>query len=272
MQYLLPSGRGSFTIEVKVKTKSPQTIRFVASDANKKNTEYVNRKGKVNGNRTFDLKFPKSPETMRLKIYNVATGNQKKDPSFEVEIIIKELKHYNIWMSKQDKDFLNFALFFSENAGILSATQKIRGKARPSVYVSDCGNFQINYFNVIKDKKSGKVLTTPARIGNTTGRIEASRQKFIGYTVPMRLMILLHEYSHKWKNPKMGREIEDESAADVNGLYIYLGKGFSEIEAHQAFLYVFKDANTKSNHKRYQIIDDFIKKFNGGKIAKKKVA
>ncbi len=272
MKYILPSGGRSFIIQVKIETRSPQNIRFVASDASKRNTEYVNRKGKVDKTRTFDLKFPVSPETMRLRIYNVANKDKKNDPSFKVvSIILKELVHYNIWMDKQDQDFLKFALFFSEKAGMLSASQNIQGKLKPSVYVSDCGNFQINYHNVIKDKKSGKVLSTPARIGNTTGRIEISRKKFLGYTIPMRLIILLHEYSHKWKNPQMGRKIQDESAADVNGLYIYLGKGFSEIEAHQAFLYVFKDANTKSNHKRYKILNDFIKKFNKGEIAKKKV-
>ena len=51
----------------------------------------------------------------------------------------------------------------------------------------------------------------------------------------MRLIILLHEYSHKYSNPKIGRKIEDEVAADINALRMYLSKGYSEVEAQYAF-------------------------------------
>jgi hypothetical protein len=49
---------------------------------------------------------------------------------------------------------------------------------------------------------------------------------------------------------------------------MYLSLGYSEMEAQQAFLYVFKGANNAVNHKRYLIINDFITKYNNGEIKK----
>lgn len=51
----------------------------------------------------------------------------------------------------------------------------------------------------------------------------------------MRLIILLHEFSHKFLNPKIDKPISYETGADIQGLYIYLGKGWSPYEAHKTF-------------------------------------
>ena len=129
-------------------------------------------------------------------------------------------------------------------------------------------HFIVDYYNQIVDWQSTWLpLTTPARVGHTSGIIEVSRKHFLTYTVPMRILILLHEFSHKYLNHKIGRATSDEVAADINALYIYLAHGFPDLEAHQAFLYVFKDANNAENARRYRVINDFITKFNEGKIA-----
>jgi hypothetical protein len=114
------------------------------------------------------------------------------------------------------------------------------------------------------------MLTTPARIGHNTGIIEVSKNKFMQYTIPMRLIILLHEFSHKYLNPKIDKPISYETGADIQGLYVYLGKGWSPYEAHKTFLQVFKNANNEPNHKRYKIINDFIAKYEKGQISKQK--
>ena len=82
----------------------------------------------------------------------------------------------------------------------------------------------------------------------------------------MRMVILLHEFSHKYMNPKIGKEISDEVSADINALNIYLSLGYPHIEAQYAFLKVFKGANNAFNKKRYLILDDFIKKFTKGEL------
>jgi hypothetical protein len=80
------------------------------------------------------------------------------------------------------------------------------------------------------------------------------------------MAILLHEFSHKYMNPKIGREISDEISADINALNIYLSLGYPYIEAQYAFLKVFRGANNPFNKKRYLILDDFIKKFINGEL------
>lgn len=260
----IPSNKRPFTLLVRIKTNKPQTIRVSAKNRDKDNTYYENRKGVVKGYREFEIKMPKSPLNTVVNIYNVKNGNYKgrQDKSFQVTFKVQGLKTCQIWMSPETASFVKFAQFFSENAALLTS-----GDRTPHVYSSDDRKFHISYFDKIRNRQTGNFVGTPARIGHSTGIIEVSKRDFLKYTVPMRMVILLHEYSHKYMNPKINRPISYETGADINALMLYLSLGYSEIEAHQAFLYVFKDANNKMNFKRYLIIRDFIKKFSKGKIA-----
>jgi len=257
------------TIKISVKTNSPQVIRIVASDLDKQKiypTMYENRKDILNGERTYEVKMPLSPKNTLLSVYNEANGLQRngEDRSFKVtKIQIEKSRVCPIWMSPETVAFLKFAKKFAENASNFTAGDRI-----PHIYRDESNQFTIDYYIKIRDRKTGRFVSTPARIGHGSGVIEISKSAFLKYTVPMRIIILLHEYSHKWMNPKINRPISYESGADINGLMIYLSQDFPDIEAHQAFLYVFKDANNKSNHKRYKIIKDFIDKFSKGQVQK----
>lgn len=270
MEFSVPTYNVPFTLILGVRTSRPECIVLQAFDVvNNIKTYYVNRKGNVNGYREFELKFPQVPAKLQINVFNKRNGNFKnnEDPTFVVEKFeATDLKTKPIWLSERDREFLKFAQFFCENASYLTASQTVNGKEFPSIYSSDDGEFKIAYYNKIKDRDSGRRLNTPARIGHTTGTIEVSKEDFLKYTVPMRMIILLHEYSHKWKNPENGNHIGYETGADINGLNIYLSLGYSEIEAHQAFLYVFRGAASKGNHKRYLIIKDFISKFANGEL------
>lgn len=260
----IPSNNNSFQLSVSLETNSPIRMRLIAVDPYKPASIYTDISGIVDGERTFNLKFPVSPKRLELVIYNVENGNLPigEDPTFKlVDLKVDKLKEYNVWWNQDTKNFYNFAVEFSENAGILSA-----GNKSPHIYRSDDGKFTIDYYNVIYDKATNKRLSTPARIGHISGIIEVSKAKFLNYTIPMRLVILLHEFSHKYLNPKIGREIDYETGADINALYIYLGKGWSPLEAHKSFLSVFRIANNDMNYKRYKIIRDFIDKYDKGKI------
>ncbi len=112
---------------------------------------------------------------------------------------------------------------------------------------------------------SGQRLNTPARVGHNTGIIDAAKWKFDSYTVAERVVILLHEFSHKYRNPKLGFAIGNETGADINALYIYLGLGFSKIDAINVFANVFLKAQTDGNIKRMRVIMDYIKKFEADK-------
>jgi len=262
MNIYLPVNRKPFRLFVTVNTSSPQIIKITAQDERKQATYYLNRKSKVAGNRTFVLKFPQSPKMMKLSIYNYANGNipDGNDPTFSItEFRPDKLKTCPLWEKPSTFSFIKFAQKFAENASILSA-----GVAVPHIYRSDDTNFTIDYYDIIRSK--GRPINTPARIGHNRGIIEVSKNAFLGYTVPMRMIVLLHEYSHKYLNPTINREIGDEVGADINALKIYLSLGYPDMEAHTAFLTVFRMANNKDNHKRYLIINDFMTKFNQGLI------
>ncbi len=110
-------------------------------------------------------------------------------------------------------------------------------------------------------------MNTPARIGNETGIIEVAKCKYDRYTIPMRMMIFDHESGHKYRNPKVGLPIRSEKGADITGLYDYLGRGFSKIDAIVVFCRVFYRAQTPENGERIRLIMDYIKRFENQEFA-----
>lgn len=265
MTFSIPSNGLPFTLIVGIKTNKPETICITAKDYHKPNTFYISRKGLVNGYKEYELKFPQTPKLLVFSIYNFDKPNQvnnNNDNSFKVtKFEANDCKTYPLWSDSEVSSFVKFAKEFSANASILSA-----GDYKPSIYRSDDGKFCIDYYNKIRNRRNGKFVSTPARIGHNTGIIEISKKDFEKYTLPMRMVILLHEFSHKYMNPKTNRDISDEVAADINALNIYLSLGYPDIEAQYAFLKVFKGANNELNKKRYLILDDFIKKFSTGQL------
>jgi hypothetical protein len=145
------------------------------------------------------------------------------------------------------RSFINFCTRFCFNAGQLSS----------GLYTSTDGKFTIEYVPTIISSKSGKELETPARISKDSGRIQVSQKKMIPDTIPMRMAILLHEYSHYYVN----KDIDNESEADLNGLLIYLGLGYPRFEGHEAFLKTFINTPTEQNKVRYDKIKKFIDDF-----------
>ena len=197
MNILLKTKRKAITLVIEVLTKSKQIIEIVIQDKNKKNTKYTQRWGTVNGRRTFFIRMPLSPNEAIVSIYNKAVGNQAKgsDMSFKVMPItatpLKRKMDCINWDNPKIRDFVQFAQQFSENAGWLSAGKYPNG----STYKSNNGNFRIDYFDDIRTG-AGIVIPTPARISQSQGIIQVSKRSYINMTVPMRLAILLHEFSH----------------------------------------------------------------------------
>ncbi len=264
MIFAIPSNKMPFTIIVGVRTKKSADITITAKDYHKKDSYYISRAGTVDGYREFELKFPQTPRVMTISVFNEKNGNYKggEDKSFIItKFEVKKLKTCPLWSNTDLASFIKFAQEFSANASIISA-----GDFKPSIYRSDDGKFCIDYYNKIRDRKTKEFVGTPARIGHNSGIIEVSKSSFLQYTIPIRMVVLLHEFSHKWMNPITNKEISDETAADINALNIYLSLGYPSIEAQYAFLKIFRVANNEFNHKRYVILDDFIKKFTEGQL------
>lgn len=247
-------------LDITITCKGKRTFRVAASDYNKANSKYTDRTIEVDGKRTIYFSFPVSPKQIVIGVQDV---NDRNFTDFDVTIEERPLTTYGVWLDEQTREFLQLALTFSQTCGFESADPKGR------LITSKNKEFRIKYFPVIKDYMSGTVLNTPARIGHKTGIIEISKRSFDRYTIPMRMIILLHEFSHKYKNPTMGLEVSNEIGADINALYIYLGLGFSKIDAIHVFANVFLKAQTDQNIQRMRKIVDYIDRFCNEEFAKK---
>lgn len=252
------SGNRQFSLTLNITSPKTKKIRVWAEDFGKPNSKYADREIVVEGKRSIYFSFPVSPKTLFIGALNADNPNDK---DFEVTLIETKLRDYNVWLDSNTDQFLSVAINFSQVCGFEPASQKGR------IFTNDEGKFRIKYFDAIRDFATGKVLGTPARIGHQTGIIEIAKARFDKYTIPMRLMILLHEFSHKYKNPKIGLKISDEVGADINALYIYLGLGFSKIDAICVYANVFLKAQTQSNIDRMRKICDYINKFENQEFA-----
>lgn len=272
MQKVFPTNKKPFSLSFNVSSLMPVKMKVQAFDKNKPYSYYYLTAGTTNGTpRNFDLTFPISPDELVVRIYPEVFKNyqdyiQYSNPA-QRDIRISDtkigsLKTVPIWLSNSDREFIRFAQWFATNAGILSATQ---ANGVPSIYKSENGKFEIHYHTKIRNK-DGKYVNTPARIGHDSGVIEASQVDFKTYTIPGMMAILLHEYCHKYVNPREGIKISDEIGADLNALNIYLSLGYSPVEAHLVFLKVFEGANNDANHKRYKVLSGFIEKFIAGQL------
>jgi hypothetical protein len=247
----VPTRHEELTLVIKVYTHTPTDIRIKVLDEAQPKTSFTDRYKTVDGEATFFVRMPVSPTNALVYVYNEANGNllQGQDDSFEVESITKqplEKKLDVIDFSNADvRSFVNFATRFSYNAGSLPSGN----------YVSDDRKFVIKYLPIIED--NGEEQTTPARIDITNGNIEISKKQFIEFTVPNRMAILLHEFSHVYLNDN----VDDEVEADLNALLIYLGLGYPRIDAFEVFAKTFMNAPTEQNKDRYDKIKNFIDTF-----------
>ena len=236
-------------------------ISCQAYDASKPNTIYLSRQGSIETpnkkggyTNTYTLRFPISPDTMYLDIQ----GNCTID-----KISSDDLKTCPQWMDRNLAEFLPFCEWFATNAGIFSA--RVPGRYDYSTYKSRNGNFRIDYYDFLTDEK-GNPVNTPARVGWDTGKIEVSKSHFLGYSVPVRQLVLEHEYCHKFVNPLVGRPIGDEESADLQALGIFLNAGNSPVEAKYCYLSIFDLANNDENTQRWALINKFIDDHQSGKL------
>lgn len=233
-------------LDVKVEVVLPCKVRIAVFNPNKPNTFYTDRWNIVNKIGEFQVRMPQSSNEVAyiIQAINAPNDNNLRLLSLEKRNLSQHIPCLS--GSSRIKEFIKFAQQFSENLAILDY----------GTYQSDEGNFRIDLFNNIRD--NGKVLSTPARIHNYTGVIEVSKEHFIRYTVPMRMAILCHEFSHYYMNEIQNDEIE----ADLNGLKMYLGMGYPVIEAHKSFLHVFQNSPSSSNKIRYEYLKAFIDNFD----------
>lgn len=258
MKYRVVTNNEEVSLGIRVRTAYPIKVFIKVYDESRPKIVLTDRFKTVQGDETF---YVRMPLTGKISIVEVVdeyeknmgkpSGNIKVDSiqKFPLEKQKGNLRNY----SSSTFSFIDFAQRFAFNSPYLETNK---------TYRSNDGYFLIEYFPTIKDGM--KELSTPARISKRTGIIQVSKKLFDTYTVPMRVAILLHEYSHF----NLNRNINDEVEADLNGLMIYLSLGYPRIEGYQAFLEVFKDSPTNQNKNRYDVINNFIRDFENQRISK----
>lgn len=254
MERIWETGKRKLALDISIKCEGFCRFRIIAMDL-KPNSKYADRTIEVNNFRKIYISLPQSPDQLKIKVIPI-----KNEKDFLVDIKEKTLKTYEISMSEQTKKFFRFAQQFVACSGYESASNSGRFFTTPDK------EFKIRYFPIISD--NGRVSSTPARIGHSSGIIEISKAHFDKYTIPMRMAILLHEFAHKYLNPKSNLPISDEVGADINALYIYLGMGYSKVDAIYVFINVFLKAQSDGNMNRMRKIMNYIAKFEKGEIAK----
>jgi hypothetical protein len=253
MEKVWETANRKIALDVSIKCEGVCRFRVTASDL-QKNTKYADRTIEVKGYRTIYLSFPTSPKEVKISV--VPLDNTK---DYLVDIKEKNLKTYQIYLDSEATKFVKFAQQFTAQSGYAPASPNGR------FFRTNDGYFNIRYYPVIMDK--GRPSTTPARIGHKSGIIDVSKLHFDRYTIPMRMCILLHEFSHKYRNPKIDLEISNEVGADLNALYIYLGLGYSKVDAIFVFANVFLKAQSEGNMVRMRKIMDYIAKFENEDFA-----
>jgi hypothetical protein len=261
MEQVWETNNRALALNLSIKCSGKCLFRVSAQDS-KPFSFYANRQIIVEGYRTITLSFPVTPKSLKIKVENIDNSKFEKS-DFIVKIEEETLTTYDVKIDQETKQFLDLAVYFSQVCGF----EKPNANGR--IFQTKGGKFNIKYFPKIVDFRTGQVLNTPARIGHQTGIIEVSQASMIKYTIAQRMVILLHEFSHKYKNPKQGRDISDETGADLNALYIYLGLGFSKVDAIFVFANVFLKAQTPSNLTRMRKIMEYIKRFENGEFADK---
>ena len=259
MEQVWESNNRAICLDVSIKCSGKCLFRVTAEDQ-KPFSFYANRQIIVEGYRTISLSFPITPKNLIIKVENV-DNNKFGNSDFIVKIEESKLKTYDVKIDQETKEFLDLAVYFSQVCGFEQPNPNGR------IFQTKGGKYNIKYFPKIIDFKTGTILNTPARIGHQTGIIEVSQASMLKYTLAQRMVILLHEFSHKYKNPKQGRAISDETGADLNALYLYLGIGFSKVDAIFVFANVFLKAQTPSNLARMRKIMEYIKRFENGEFA-----
>jgi hypothetical protein len=238
-------------LKLVLKTPYKEKLWIKVADAERPNTLYTMRYAFVEGQKEFVVLMPQAPKIAQISIVNESNGNIRNDTSFSiVEITAIPYKIPNNQFSKKTQAFVKFAQEFSDECGYLSASKS------GDIYTSNNKKYRIDYFDEIRNS-NGVVVHTPARISQLNGRIEISAKQFREFTIPMRMAILLHEYSHYYLNKNPSNEVE----ADLNGLTCYLKMGYPKIDIYNVFLNVFKKAPSMVNKERFDKLNSFVKNY-----------
>jgi hypothetical protein len=199
-------------------------IYVIGYDPLSQNTEYFTRRILVNGEDVVYFQCPQTPTTLRIIAWSKGTG-KFTIPKVDMVPMERNLKI----MGEHLPDIL-FIENFARRCGRFPARR---------TYTGDGAKFKIQLLPVIRHD-NGQKHVTPARIHTQLPLIQVSKSHFDRMSIPQRVAILTHEYSHNFINYDEDSEFE----ADSNMLDLYQGLGYGKLEAVYAFANVMSDTDT----------------------------
>lgn len=246
---LYPYGK-PFNLTLGIQVLRPVNLRITVFDKETKRI-YIDRSVRLSNSKAVGLRLPIVPDELTVEIIDRNLPRNKS--VFRLtDIRVTPDTKCPIDLTKKDKAFIRFAKWFATESSRLSAGQK------GTLYQSE--GFTILYVDTIIE--GGIELTTPARIGRQSGIIEVSHKRTAEFTVPMLIVMLLHEYAHKFKNKDYGKKESNELTADIIACHIALNLGFDADEVENAFEAVFANKSTELNRRRMAAVREFIRIFN----------
>ena len=229
MNIPVPSQNKRFKITLGVRVFEPTDLGICSYDPDRINTDFIRRraefperlfKNKRSVYREFTLPFPVSPDRMNVRVYDKA---YRDDHSFAIEKFkVEAMSPAEVWAEPEMHRFIDFAQNFALKAG----------HSPTGAYDSHDGEFLIQYLPVIEDQM-GLPMITPARTNRLSGRIQVSQAAFIGYTIPVRMVVLFHERYHFQIPTRL------EKPADLHAIRLYLDLGYPRTEAVYATSKIF---------------------------------
>ena len=224
-KFRLRTHKKPVTVIIPLESEGPIELFITGYDPASPRTEYFSRKIEINGSDEVQFNCPQSPNILKVVIWSAGSG-QFSAPG----INFVDLGNINNFIDQDSYADVRFIEKFARVAGRFPARRTYRHKK---------AHFRIEYLPVIR-KDDGSPHPTPARIHTTYPIIQVSKRHFDEMTVPARIAILLHEYSHNFLNYNQDSEFE----ADENAMAMYSQLSYPRLEAVYAFTNVMPDTDT----------------------------
>lgn len=231
-KFTLRTRKRPVKITMPIEADGEAEIFIVGYDPASPKTEYFERRINVSDNDVVEFQCPQSPR--KLKVIAWSKGTAK----FTIPKITVTPLQRSIDLYDDEQADIAFIEKFARKAGRLPARR---------TYYHNGANFKIEMLPVIR-KDDGKEHPTPARIHVDAPIMQVSKKHFDKMTIPQRVAILTHEYSHNFMNYNKDSEFE----ADGNMVDLYKGLGYGKLEAVYAFANVMSD--TEMNYDRLENI------------------
>jgi hypothetical protein len=223
-KFLVNTKRLPCTVNISINTDgSTVPVYIVGVDPLNQNTLYFRSRFQLTGSENLSINLPQSPIMLQILVW--------AEDSQPYELSSIDVTHLEAGLTDDP------SIIFIQNFA------RICGRLRPGIYKAENVPFIIEFKrNIYTD--NGDDHPTPARIHEDMPIIQVSEQKFDQNTIPERVIILLHEYSHNFIN----QDPDNEQEADENAKQIYLSLGYPKFEGVHAFGDIMAD--TDDNYQR----------------------